>query len=199
MTPRATAQRVLTAQRVTTHRVSATIVWVLLLSLVVLAMAGCSLRSATTSSSSSTAARSAALAPSPVPTRQLAGDPALAAAVAFERAHCAWTWRQPMASYVAAQQVLATPAYRSRIAAEADPVSWRTEVVAEQQSVTCTVSAAHRLVGAPSTSTRVYTRLTVTEHITSTMGNFTGGQQLVSWLVQLVDGHWLVAVPFSGG
>lgn len=78
-------------------------------------------------------------------------------------------------------------------------MSWRTEVVAGQQIVACTISSAHRLIGAPSTSTSVYTRMSVTEQVTSTMGSFTGGHRIVSWLVQRVQGHWLVAGTFDGG
>lgn len=146
-----------------------------------------------------TATPAVTLAPSPIATSQIGHDPALAAAVHFEQRHCAWTWRRPLTAYVAAQRSLATTEFGRQLAAAADPGSWHREVILGRQVVTCSVTAAHRLVGAPSTSTSVYTRLAVAEHVTSTMGSFAGGERLASLRVQLVDGRWLVAGPYTGG
>lgn len=180
-----------------THRVTNSMLWWLLLVLIVLAMTGCSASSTSSATPSSPAA--VTLAPAPASGGLARTDPAVWAAVRFEQVHCAWDWRHPLADYVTAQQALATPAYGKQLAAGADPTSWRKEVVAGQQQVTCTVSTPHRLVGAPSTSTSVYVRMSVDEQITSTMGSFDGGQSIASWRVQNTAGLWLVAGPFQGG
>ena len=180
-----------------THRLTAALLWTLVLVLLVLPMAGCSRSSGSPTAPSAPPA--VTLAPPPVGTRLARIDPAVWAAARFEQAHCSWDWRRPLAAYVAAQQALATPAYGKLLAAAADPASWHDEVVAGKQQVTCTVSAPHRLVGAPSTSTSVYVRMSVAEHVTSMMGSFDGGARIASWLVQRVDGRWLVAGTFDGG
>ena len=178
-----------------THRLSGALIWTLVLVLIVLAVAGCSRRDET-----STTPSPPAPAVSPTPASVVARtDPAVWAAVRFEQAHCSWDWRRPLAGYVAAQQALATARYGQQLAVAADPVSWRHEVLADRQQVNCTVSAAHRLVGAASTSTSVYVRMSVAEQITSTMGSFAGGDSIASWLVQRVAGQWLVAGTFTGG
>lgn len=178
-------------------RVVAALVWTLVIVVLVLPLAGCARSAAPATSPSSPPA--VTLAPSAAATGLASTDPAVWAAVRFEQAHCSWDWRRPLVSYVAAQQQLATAAYGQHVAAIADPVSWRQEVVAGRQQVTCTVSAAHRLVGAPSTSSTVYVRMSVAEQVTSTMGDFAGGDKIASWLVQRVDGRWLVAGTFDGG
>lgn len=180
-----------------THRLAGSLLWPLLIALLVLAMTGCS--RVPTSSTSSSAPPAVTLAPSPASARLAQTDPAVWAAVLFERAHCAWDWRRPLTAYIAAQQALAIPAYGNQLAARTDPVSWRREVVAGRQQVTCTVSRAQRLVGAPSTSTTVYVRMSVEEQVTSAMGSFDGGPKLAAWRVELVDRHWLVAGSFEGG
>jgi hypothetical protein len=139
------------------------------------------------------------LAPSAVPTTPAGTDPALWAAVKFERAHCTWDWRQPMATYIRSQQSLATPAYAKQIAAAADPVAWRGQVVATKQTVTCSVTGRTRVVNAPNTARAVYVRVTVEEHVTSTMGTFDGGVQIASWLLRRIGDQWLVAGTFEGG
>lgn len=181
-----------------THRLTNSMLWWLLLALLVLAMTGCS-ASATSSATPSSPPPVVTLAPAPAGAGLARTDPAVWAAVRFEQVHCTWDWRHPLAAYVTAQQSLATPAYGKQLAAAADPTSWRKEVVAGQQQVTCTVSRPHRLVGAPSTSTSVYVRMSVNEQITSTMGSFDGGQSIVSWRVANIAGQWLVAGPFQGG
>ena len=181
-----------------THRLSGALIWTLVLVLIVLAVAGCSRREET-SPPPSPPAPAVSLAPSAAGTALARTDPAVWAAVRFEQAHCSWDWRRPLAGYVAAQQELATARYGQQLAVAADPVSWRHEVLADHQQVSCTVSAAHRLVGAASTSTRVYVRMSVAEQITSTMGSFAGGDSIASWLVQRVAGRWLVAGTFTGG
>ncbi len=181
-----------------THRISAAVIWALVLLVVLLPLAGCS-RSQTTSTTSTTRSSAVSLAASPAADSLARTDPAVWAAVRFEQAHCSWDWRQPRQTYIAAQQALATAAYGRQLAADADPASWRQEVVAGKQQVRCTVTAPTRLGGAPSTSTSVYVRMSVREHVTSTMGSFDGGDKIASWLVSLVDGHWLVAGTFAGG
>lgn len=180
-------------------RLAGTLTWVLLLVLT-LTVAGCT--SAGGDSADVTdppSSPAVSLAPSAVPGSLARTDPAVWAAVRFEQAHCSWTWTQPLAGYVTAQRALATTQYGQQLAAAADPVSWREEVVTGRQTVTCSITAAHRLVGAPTSPTSVYTRLTTTEHITSALGDFSGGERLVSLHVQLADGRWLVAGPYTGG
>lgn len=170
----------------------------LLLLVLVLALASCSRASAPTPRSMRWSA-STLLAPAPVSSTLARSDPAVWAAVRFERVHCAWDWHQTRRAYLAAQQQLATPAYAAQLAAASDPAAWQHGVVAQKQTVTCTVSAAHRVVGAPATSSTVYARMTVNTEITSTLGSFVGGQRIASWLVQRVAGRWLVAGSFEGG
>lgn len=171
-----------------------------LLTVLSLAAAGCTSGPTDPDPSQSASPSAVTLAPAPVSsTGAAAADPAVWAAVRFEQAHCAWDYRQPLAAYVAAQRALATAAYGRELAAETDTASWRQEVVAGRQVVTCDVTDARRLVGAPSTATTVYTRLTASAHITSSMGSFDAGDRLVSLRVELVDGHWLVAGPYTGG
>lgn len=180
-------------------RLAGTLTWVLLLALT-LTVAGCTSGGGSSADVTDPPSSPAvSLAPRAVPSSLARTDPAVWAAVRFEQAHCSWNWKQPLASYVAAQRALATAQYGRQLAAEADPVSWRQEVIAGQQTVTCSVTAAHRLVGAPTSPTLVYTRLTITENVTSTLGSFSGGERLVSLRVQLVDGRWLVAGPYTGG
>jgi hypothetical protein len=174
------------------------LIWTLVLVLIVLAMTGCT-RSEAASSLSTSATTSVPLAPSPASNALARTDPAVWAAVRFEQAHCSWDWRQPRVAYVAAQQALATPRYGTQLATQADPVAWRNEVVADRQQVTCTVSAPHRLVGAPSTATSVYVRMSVAEQVSSTMGGFDGGDSIASWQVQRVASRWLVTGTFTGG
>ncbi len=178
-------------------RVLAALVWTLVFIVLALPLAGCARSAGSSTSTSSPPA--VTLAPSAAASGLARTDPAVWAAVRFEQAHCSWDWRRPLGVYVAAQQQLATPAYGQQIAATADPVSWRQEVVVGQQQVTCTVSQAHRLVGAPSTSSTVYVRMSVAEQVTSTLGDFAGGDKITSWLVQRVAGRWLVAGTFDGG
>lgn len=181
------------------HRVTGAVMWTLLLCLIALAVTSCRRASAPfpvqRSTTTTTTMTPAAATSSPTPRV----DPAVGAAVGFEQRWCSWTWRTPRASYVAAQQQLATPGYARELAAASDPVSWRREVVAGRQTVTCTITAAQRLIGAPSTSTSVYVRMSAAEQITSTLGSFSGGTRIVSWLVRLVDDRWLVAAAFNGG
>ena len=185
--------------RLDTHRLSGALIWTLVLVLIVLAAAGCT-GSDETSTTPSPPAPAVSPAPSAAGTALARTDDlAVWAAVRFEQAHCSWDWRRPLAGYVAAQQELATARYGQQLAAGADPVSWRHEVLSDRQQVSCTVSAAHRLAGAASTSTRVYVRMSVAEQITSTMGSFAGGDRIASWLVQRVAGRWLVAGTFTGG
>lgn len=179
------------------HRLVAALLWTLVLVLLVLPLAGCA--RSTGSSTSPSSPPAVTLAPSAAVTGLARTDPAVWAAVRFEQAHCSWDWRRPLRAYVATQQALAAPIYGQQIAATADAVSWRHEVVAGRQQVTCTVSEAHRLVGAPSTSSTVYVRMSVAEQVTSTMGDFAGGDKIASWLVQRVGGRWLVAGTFDGG
>jgi hypothetical protein len=180
-----------------TQRIGAAVIWALVLVLVVFPLAGCP-RSQTTSTTSSRSS-AVSLAPSPAADSLARTDPAVWAAVRFEQAHCSWDWRRPLQTYIAAQQALATLGYGRQLAAAADPASWQQEVVVGKQQVRCTVSAPTRLGGAPSTSTSVYVRMSVHEHVTSTMGSFDGGARIASWFVSLVDGRWLVAGAFIGG
>jgi hypothetical protein len=180
-----------------TRRLTAALLWTLVLVLLVLPIAGCSRSSS--SSPVPSASPAVTLPPSPVSTDLARTDPAAWAAARFEQARCSWDWHRPRAAYVAAQQALATPGYGKKLAATADPTSWREEVVAGKQEVTCTVGAPHRLVGAPVTSTSVYVRMSVAEHVTSMMGSFDTGARIASWVVQRVDGRWMVAGTFDGG
>lgn len=147
----------------------------------------------------STATAAVALALSPAGSGLSRSDPAVWAAVQFELAHCRWDWRQPQAAYVAMQRLYATAAYGAQLAGSADTGSWQNEVVAEHQVVTCTVTSAHRTIGAPSTATHVYVRMTASAQISSSQGDFTAGDASASWLVVLTSGHWLVSGPFEGG
>jgi len=180
-----------------THRLAGALAWTIVLMLLAAALTGCSHGSDT--SPVVAPSLSPSLAPTPVSSPLARSDPAVWAAVRFEQAYCAWDWRRPQASYVNQQQQLATPQFGVQLAADADPVSWREEVVAEQQQVTCTITQAQRLVGAPSTATAVYVRMNVDEHVNSTMGSFDAGQKLASWRVQDRGGQWLVAGSFEGG
>lgn len=137
--------------------------------------------------------------PRPVPADLAAGDPAVWAAVEFELQHCQWDWHTPLAVYVGAQRTYASPEYGQQIAASANQASWQQEVVKEQQAVTCTVSSPIRVPNAPSTAEQVYVRMTADSHITSTRGSFDAGSSTASWIVQLLDGRWLVTGPFEGG
>ncbi len=178
-----------------TRRLGGALLWTLVPVLIVFAATACSRGSSVSPVSSS----AVSLAPSPAGDTLARTDPAVWAAVRFEQTRCSWDWRRPLTAYVAAQQPLATPQYRGQLAAEIDAVSWLGEVVAARQQVTCTVSAPHRLVGAPSTATSVYVRMSVTEQVTSTLGSFTGGGRTASWLVRRINGRWLVAGTFTGG
>jgi hypothetical protein len=180
-----------------THRLAGALVWTIVLMLLTVALTGCSRSGA--ASPATTPSLSPSLAPAPVSSTLARTDPAVWAAVRFEQAYCGWDWRRPQATYVAQQQQLATPQFGVQLAADADPVSWREEVVAEQQQVTCTISQAERLVGAPSTDIAVYVRMNVEEQVNSTMGSFDAGQKLASWRVQRSGGQWLVAGSFEGG
>jgi hypothetical protein len=142
---------------------------------------------------------SSASVPAPAQTDLAHRDPAVWAAVKFELAHCQWDWRSPMAAYVGAQKDYASPEYGQQLAVAVDPTSWQQEVVKEQQVVTCAVSAPRRVLNAPSTASQVYVRMTAVSHITSTLGSFEAGDSTASWVVRLVDGHWLVTGPFEGG
>jgi hypothetical protein len=180
-----------------THRLASTLMWALVLMLIAAALTGCSRAGSSSPTSSVPAVPS--LAPTPADTALAHTDPAVWAAVRFEQAYCSWDWRRPQASYVAEQQELTTPEFATQLAAAADPVSWRDEVVAEHQQVTCTASDAQRLVGAPTSATTVYVRMDVDEQVSSTMGSFDAGQKVASWRVERSGGQWLVAGSFEGG
>jgi hypothetical protein len=180
-----------------TQRLASTLTWALVLMLIAVALTGCS--RAASSSSAPSAPAAVSLAPTPANSALAHTDPAVWAAVRFEQAYCTWDWRQPQASYVAGQRQLATPEFGTQLASAADPVSWREEVVADHQQVTCTVSQAQRLVGAPTTATAVYVRMSVDEQVSSTMGSFDAGQKVASWRVERRGGQWLVAGSFEGG
>jgi hypothetical protein len=185
-------------------RVTSAVVSALLLALCVVVLVGC----ATSSSPASPGQRSASsaradavtpLAPLPAPTGLARTDPALWAAVQFERAHCAWNWHQTRQAYVAGQQALATASYGRQVAAASDPVSWRDQVMGQKQTVICIVSDAVRDLDAPTTGTAVYVRMSVNTQITSTLGTFAGGEQIASWLVVRTAAGWQVAGSFEGG
>lgn len=180
-----------------THRLVSALTWTIVLMLLAAALTGCS-RTGDTSPAPAPSL-GPTVAPTPVRSALAQSDPAVWAAVLFEQAYCTWDWRRPQATYVAQQQQLATPQFGVQLAAGSDPVSWREEVVAEQQQVTCTITQAQRLVGAPSTATAVYVRMTVDEHVNSTMGSLDAGQKLASWRIQRSGGQWLVAGSFEGG
>lgn len=169
-----------------------------LLVLVVTAVTGCAAH-AGSGPSRAAPARLSLLAPSPVRGGPAQRDPAVWAAVVFERAHCAWDWHETPQAYLGRQQKLATAGYAARLAAASDPVSWRNVVVAQKQTVTCTIVGPSRVVGAPSTADTVYVRMTVNTEITSTLGTFAVAQQIASWLVARTGRGWLVAGSFEGG
>jgi hypothetical protein len=184
----------------TRSRLATTVLYALLLTVVVLPLASCSRSPARPAPSvSSPAPSSTLLAPPPVSAALAHTDPAVGAAVLFEQAHCAWDWHQTRQAYLVGQQRLATSDYVARLAAASDPIAWRDGVVAQKQTVACTVSGAHRAVGAPSTARTVYARMTVNTEVTSTLGTFASGPRIVAWLVELVAGRWLVAGSFEGG
>ena len=161
--------------------------------------AGCRAGQPSSEPGRSTAAAAITLASQPAGSVSARADPAVWAAVRFELARCRWDWHEPHASYVAAQQAYATPAYATVLARSADAASWAGEVVAERQVVTCAVSDAHRAMHAPTTPTRVFVRMTVSAHISSMLGSFAAGAATASWLVALLRGEWLVNGPFEGG
>jgi hypothetical protein len=173
----------------------------LLLLVLILPLASCSRAPARAPAVSGTSAAPSAtmLVPPAVSSALERADPAVWAGVLFERAHCAWDWHQTQHAYLAAQQQLTTHGYAAQLAAESDATAWRNGVVAQKQTVICTVSDAHRAGGAPSTSSTVYVRMTVNTEITSTLGTFTGGPRIESWLVRRVTDRWLVAGSFEGG
>lgn len=181
-------------------RVTSAAVYTLLMLAIVLALTGCS-RSSTPAPRAQPVSqpRTPVRITPPAAPNPASAEPAVAAAVRFERAHCAWNWREPRQTYVSAQQKLATPAYAAHLAAASDPTSWRDGVVAQKQTVACTISDAARAVDAPSTSSTVYVRMTVNTEITSTLGTFAGGQRIDSWLMRRVANHWLVSGTFEGG
>ena len=78
--------------------------------------------------------------------------PAVPVAVQFERAHCGWSWRESREAYLAGQQQLATISFARQLAGASDPVTWDEEVIAQKQTVSCTVHNAVRMVDAPSTA-----------------------------------------------
>ena len=172
-----------------------------LLTLILLALTGCA---STTDASTQDAARSASrratqLASSLAPSVQARTDAPVWVAAQFEHAHCAWNWQHPRQAYLAAQQKLATADYARQLAVASDPVSWRDQVLAQKQTVTCTVSDATRDADAPTTTTAVYVRMSVNTEITSTLGAFAGGEQIASWLVVRTAAGWRVAGSFEGG
>ncbi|SOD72935.1 hypothetical protein SAMN05892883_2248 [Jatrophihabitans sp. GAS493] len=173
----------------------------LLLMLVLMAtgVAGCGHRAPAAPEPRSALSTSTSALPQPALTELAHTDPAVWAAVEFELEHCAWNWQIPMATYIGAQQVFASPEYGQQIAAEADPASWQQEVIQEREVVTCTVTGPARVQNAPSTATQVYVRMTANSHITSTLGSFDSGLATASWVVQLAGGHWRVTGPFEGG
>ncbi len=181
-------------RRLHVHRRGDALVWTLLLLLIFLVVTGCARSRAT--STAPAAASTSTVTPAPTPASI---DPAVWAAVRFQQAQCSWDWRRPRLVYVTALQALASPPYATQLAARVDPVAWQREVVAGRQQVSCTVTAPHRLLGAPSTPAIVYVRMSVAEQVSSTMGTFDGGNRIVSWLVQHIAGRWLVAGTFSGG
>lgn len=154
------------------------------------------------SAASTTVQRSAALAspvPRPVTLPTADGDAAVTAAVGYELAHCAWDWRTPFAAHVAAETALATPGYARTLRRQADPVTWRSEVIAQRQSVTCTVLDAALMPDAPNDATTSYVRLMVRMHVSSTRGSFDTGELTASCLMRLVNNRWLIDGPFEGG
>lgn len=135
----------------------------------------------------------------PPPAPASGTDPAIDSAAAFQLAHCQWDWRTGQQAYLAAQQSRATGEYAAQLATTTNPASWEQEVVGQRQIVTCAVDTARRVPNAPSTSTRVYVRITSTSHVVSTLGSFDTGTTLSAWVVDLVSGSWLVSGTFEGG
>lgn len=189
-----------------TRPVGSAVLSTVVLVLIALAVSGCSRGGGATGPEGAVVARgrtTMSRTPGPQVTGPATTDEAVRAAVRFELAHCGWDWRQPLAGYLAAQQAFATPRFDATLAAAADPVSWRKEVLAERQQVTCRVGGARRLPGAPQTPTVAYVRMGVTEQVTSTRGSFVAGHGIASWLVCREPGdhggRWLVDGPFNGG
>lgn len=180
-------------------RLTSTAVSVLLLLLLILALTGCASSQTAPRRPTASSTRPTLLAPTPASTALARTDPAVWAAVQFEQAHCAWSWRQSRQSYLAGQQKLATPAYAAQLAAASDPVTWRNLVQVQKQTVTCTVSDAARDTDAPSSPTTVYARMALDTEITSTLGTFAGGQRIAFWLVTRTASGWRVAGSFEGG
>lgn len=127
------------------------------------------------------------------------GSAAVAAAVHYELVHCSWDWRMSFADHLAAETALATPAFGSRLRSQADPLSWRREVIAQQQRVTCTVLDARLALDAPNTPSSAFVRLIVLMHIESSRGSFDTGELTATCLVRRIGGRWLVDGPFQGG
>lgn len=127
------------------------------------------------------------------------GSGAVAAAMRYQLAHCAWDWHTPFAAHLAAETSLATPGYARRLRAQADPVTWQAEVVGQRQTVSCTVLDARLALGAPDDAVTAYVRLVVLMHVTSVRGSFDTGELSATCLMRRVDGQWLVNGPFEGG
>lgn len=181
-------------------RVTSAAVYTLLMLALVLALTGCSLGSTPSRATRPVhPPRPVSRTTAPAVITHSSSEPAVVAAVLFERAHCAWNWHEPRQAYLSAQQRLATSTYAAQLAAASDPTSWRDGVVAQKQTVACTVSDAARAVDAPSSASTVYVRMTVNTEITSTLGTFAGGQRIDSWLLRRVANRWLVAGTFEGG
>lgn len=134
--------------------------------------------------------------PPPSPT----GDSgAVAAAMRYQLTHCAWDWRTSFATHLDAETALATANYAQQLRAQADPVTWDSEVVGQRQMVTCTVLDARLAEGAPDDPVTAYVRLVLLMHVTSTRGSFQTGELSATCLMRMVDGQWLVDGPFEGG
>lgn len=120
-------------------------------------------------------------------------------AARFELARCGWDWRRPQAAYIRAQQLFATPAFGAQLARAADPVSWRAEVLAGRQTVTCALRDVRRAVGAPPSATQAYVRVIFAASVVSARGRFETGPGTAAWRVVRTGAGWRVAGPFVGG
>jgi hypothetical protein len=134
--------------------------------------------------------------PPPAPTDD---SGAVAAAMRYQLTHCAWDWHTSFATHLDAETALATANYAQQLRAQADPVTWDSEVVGQRQTVTCTVLDARLAEGAPDDPVTAYVRLVVLMHVTSDRGSFQTGELSATCLMRLVDGQWLVDGPFEGG
>lgn len=123
----------------------------------------------------------------------------MAAATRYQLTHCAWDWHTPFAAHLDAETALATADYARQLRAQADPVTWQSEVIGQQQTVRCTVLDARLAQGAPDEPTTAYVRLVVLMHVSSVRGSFDTGELSATCLMRQMDGRWLVDGPFEGG